>query len=187
MPSGSTHEALLHLRRYKVFCRSEAGVCTRQNSPGSFYSSWKRLATLPQIDGLVCLTHTKNTKFPLSGRQKEDVHMHFIWQGFWRPEIPHQQCWQVINPIQVLVSRPDDAGSRSWCLDLSLQQGTSGFAQRGSKHPHLHGLEAVDCFTCMCGPKTRCRICFNTISSRFKSAYFLTLKQMPPLYQEQEG
>lgn len=31
----------------------------------------------------------------------------------------------------------------------------SGFAQRGSKHPRLQGLEVVDCFSYMCFPKCR--------------------------------
>ena len=47
----------------------------------------------------------------------------------------------------------DDPGSRSWCLDLSFEQCMSGFAQRGSKHRRLQGLEVVDCFAYTCCPK----------------------------------
>lgn len=151
MPPGSTQEALLHLRRWKVVCRSEAGIC-----PGSFYPSWKRLAMLPQMDCLVCPTHTENAASLLSVRQKEDARTHFVWWGFWRPEIP-DTC---PPPQTVLTSysasalpAADDPGRRSRCLDLSLQQCMSGLAQGGSEHPYLQGLEAVDCFAHVCCPK----------------------------------
>lgn len=43
----------------------------------------------------------------------------------------------------------DDLGSRTQCLDLSLQIFMSAFAERDTKHPCLQGPEVMDCFAYM--------------------------------------
>lgn len=61
---------------WKVVCRAEAGSAQDPTALAVYIHHQKKLATLPQINCSVCLTHPENT-LP-SVRQKEDARTHFI-------------------------------------------------------------------------------------------------------------